>query len=77
MNKSKTIILSLALLILPLVIFFLTGSLTNLAFAICGLGALLSAFGERIISRILMVIGALGVAIFGISSIVSVVSSLI
>ena len=77
MNKSKTIILSLALLILSLVIFFLTGSLTNLAFAICSLGALLSAFGERIISRILMVIGALGVAIFGISSIVSVVSSLI
>ena len=62
MNKSNAIITSLLLFIMGIVFFLLTKSLTNLAFAVCAFGVLLMAFGERIISRIIMLIGAIGVA---------------
>ena len=73
MNKSNAIISSLLLLIMGLVCFFLTKDLTNLFFAVCALGALLMAFGERIISRIIMLIGAIGAAYCGYQMIMMVI----
>lgn len=75
MNKSNAIISSLLLLIMGLVCFFLTKDLTNLFFAVCALGVLLMAFGERIISRIIMVIGAIGAAYCGYQMIMMVIRS--
>ena len=75
MNKSNAIISSLLLLIMGLVCFFLTKDLTNLSFAVCALGALLMSFGERIISRIIMLIGAIGVAYCGYQMIMMVIRS--
>ena len=75
MNKSNAIISSLLLLIMGLVCFFLTKDLTNLSFAVCALGVLLMAFGERIISRIIMLIGAIGAAYCGYQMIMMVIRS--
>lgn len=75
MNKSKSIISALLLLIMGLVCFFLTKDLTNLSFAVCAFGVLLMSFGERIISRIIMWIGAIGVAYCGYQMIMMVIRS--
>ena len=75
MNKSKSIISSLLLLIMGLVCFFLTKDLTNLSFAVCAFGVLLMSFGERIISRIIMLIGAIGAAYCGYQMIMMVIRS--
>lgn len=77
MNKSKAVISSLLLLIMALVLFFLTKDLTNLAFAVCAFGALLMSFGEKILSRIIMCVGAIGVAYFGFKTIILVINSLL
>ena len=77
MRKSSNIIISALLVIVGLVFFFTAGSLTNLFFAVCALGMLLMSLGEKVISRILMIIGALGAMIFGFGSIISTIKSLI
>ena len=77
MNKSNAIITSILLLIMGLVCFFLTKDLTNLSFAVWALGALLMAFGERIISRIIMLIGAIGAAYCGYQMIMMVIRSVL
>ena len=77
MNKSKVIISSLLLLIVGLVCFFFTKSLSNLAFAVCAFGVLLMSFGERVVSRIIMWIGALGVAYCGYQMIMFVINSVL
>ena len=77
MNKSKSIISALLLLIMGLVCFFLTKDLTNLSFAVCAFGVLLMSFGERIISRIIMLIGAIGAAYCGYQMIMFVINSLL
>ena len=77
MNKSKSVISALLLLIMGLVFLFLTKSLINLAFVVCAFGVLLMSFGERIISRIIMLIGALGVAYCGYQMIMFVINSVL
>lgn len=77
MKKTYSIIVSLLITVMGIALFIIKGSLTNLFFGIIGVGILLSEFEEKIISRILMITGALGVAVFGIWSIVSVFSSLL
>lgn len=77
MKKSTNIIISVLLMVMGLAIFFVKGSLTNLFFAVCALGMLLMSLGERVISRILMIIGALGALIFGVMSIISIIISLL
>ncbi len=77
MKKSTNVIISLFLMIMGLVFFFTAGSLTNLFFAVCALGMLLMSLGERVISRILMIIGAIGAMIFGFGSIILTIKSLI
>ena len=77
MKKSSNIIISVLLMIMGLVFFFTSGSLTNLFFAVCALGMLLMSLGEKVISRILMIIGAIGAMIFGFGSIISIIKYLI
>ncbi|MBQ7326364.1 MAG: hypothetical protein IJW93_02670 [Clostridia bacterium] len=77
MKKSSNIIISVLLMIMGLVFFFTAGSLTNLFFAVCALGMLLMSLGEKVISRILMIIGAIGAMIFGFGSIISIIKYLI
>ena len=77
MSKSKGIFLTIGFVVLCLIFFFLTKSFTNLAFAICAFGAFLMELGEMVASRIIMIIGAIGVAYFGFQMIISVIGLVI
>ena len=73
--KDKIIII--LIIAMGVAVFLIKGSLMKLFIAIAGLGMLISTFGEKIISRILMLIGFLGFAVFGIWSIVSLIGYLL
>ena len=70
MKKSSDIITSLFIIVLGIALFIIKGSIVNLFFGIIGVGMLLSVFEEKIISKILMIVGGLGSLIFGIRTIV-------
>ena len=62
MSRFYNIILSLLLVIFGVLFYAFTGSLINLAFVVCAIGSLLAAFDEKIFSKILMIVGAIGSA---------------
>ncbi|MBQ8303061.1 MAG: hypothetical protein IJX97_05940 [Clostridia bacterium] len=76
MNKTSQILLVLFTGVVSFVTFFLTGNLASLCIGIASIGMLLQIFGEKILSRIIMVVGAIGASYFGIVTIVNVIKAL-
>ena len=76
MNKTSQILWVLFTGVFSFVTFFFTGNLASLCIGIASIGVLLQVFGEKIISRIIMIAGAIGATYFGIVTILNVIKAL-
>lgn len=77
MNKRNQIILMVVTALVNFLAYFLTRHITSLFIGITALGMLLMLLGEKIISRIIILIFALLSAITGLYSIITTFMSLI
>ena len=77
MRKTSNFIFSILLIIVGLVLFSVGNMYAGLFFVASGLGTLLMSLGERVISRILMIIGFLGVTVYCVGSVIAIIMSLI
>ncbi len=76
MNKTSQILMVIFTGVVSFVAFFLSGNLASLCIGIASIGMLLLVFGEKIISRIIFLVGVIGATYFGIVTILNVIKAL-